>query len=75
MAQPRGHRVDVQAALQPVAGAAVAQAVGGRALDAGPGGAACNRAFAIPSAIQRAALLGDSGLPPRPVNTLSAGLR
>ena len=40
-----------------------------------PVAAACNPTFAIPSEIQRAALLGDSGLPPRPVNTLSAGLR
>ena len=33
MTQPRGHRVDVQAALQPVAGTAVAQAVPARPFD------------------------------------------
>ena len=70
VAQPGRDGVDVQAGLQPMARAAVAEAVGGRVLDASSGGGRL-----IPSAIQRAALLGDSGLPLRPVNTLSARLR
>ena len=37
LSQPRGHDVHVRAALQPVAGAAVAEAVASRPLDAGPG--------------------------------------
>ena len=46
--QPRGHRVDVQAALQSVAGAAMAQAVGGRALDAGSGSGRLQSRFRNP---------------------------
>ena len=38
MTQPRGHGVDAQAALQPVAGATVAQAVAPWPLDSGSGG-------------------------------------
>ena len=36
---------------------------------------ACNHAFVIPSAVHRAAVLVDNRLPPRPVKTLSFGLR
>ena len=46
--QPRGDSVAVQAAPQPVAGAAVAQAVGGRALDAGSGGGFLQSRFLNP---------------------------
>ena len=40
-----------------------------------PVAAACNHAFVIPSAVHRAAVLVDNRLPPRPVKTLSLGLR
>ena len=40
-----------------------------------PVAAACNHAFVIPSALHRAAVLVDNRLPPRPVKTLSLGLR
>ena len=40
-----------------------------------PVAAACNHAFVIPSTVHRAAVLVDNRLPPRPVKTLSLGLR
>ena len=40
-----------------------------------PVAAPCNHAFVIPSAVHRAAVLVDNRLPPRPVKTLSLGLR
>ena len=40
-----------------------------------PVAAAYNHAFVIPSAVHRAAVLVDNRLPPRPVKTLSLGLR
>ena len=40
-----------------------------------PVAAACNHAFVIPFAVHRAAVLVDNRLPPRPVKTLSLGLR
>ena len=40
-----------------------------------PVAAACNHAFVIPSVVHRAAVLVDNRLPPRPVKTLSLGLR
>ena len=40
-----------------------------------PVAAACNHAFVILSAVHQAAVLVDNRLPPRPVKTLSLGLR
>ena len=57
--QPRGHRVDVQAALQPVAGAAVAQAVAARPFDTAVP-TVSKSAAAMPWEIHRAAVRGEN---------------
>ena len=75
MAQPGRDDVDVQAGLQPVAGAAVAQAVGGRTLDAGSGVGRLQSRFRNPLGNPTGRAPWGSGLPLRPVNTLSVGLR
>ena len=58
--------IDVHAGLQPVAAGPLTPV---------PVAAAYNHAFVIPSAVHRAAVLVDNRLPPRPVKTLSLGLR
>ena len=67
MSQPRRHGGDVQAALQPVAGAAVAEAVAAGLLTPVPVATVARSAFAMPWAIQRAAILAENW------NTLSSG--
>ena len=62
----RKSAIDVPAGLQPVAAGPLTPV---------PVAAACNHAFVIPSAVHRAAVLVDNRLPPRPVKTLSLGLR
>ena len=57
--QPRGHRVDVQAALQPVAGTAVAQAVAARPFDTAVA-TVSKSAAAMPWEIHRAAVRGEN---------------